>query len=157
MYGAFLGNYGRAVDTVRKCSSANSQFREISKNITCKWLSEQPISLEDLLHKPVARVQKNALALNDLFKCTPRSHPDYNNLKDASHLTQKFLDQFNMIQTKSMFPVADRAQRRLVKNSFIVEFADGQRKLRHLFLFNDVIACAKYKVSNYRFRLFRNI
>jgi hypothetical protein len=40
----------------------------------------------------------------------------------------------------------DRAQRRLVKNSFIVEFADGHRKLRHLFLFNDVIACAKYKV-----------
>lgn len=40
----------------------------------------------------------------------------------------------------------DRAQRRLVKNSFIVELHDGQRKLRHLFLFNDVIACAKYKV-----------
>lgn len=25
--------------------------------------------------------------------------------------------------------------------------ADGHRKLRHLFLFNDVIACAKYKAS----------
>lgn len=37
--------------------------------------------------------------------------------------------------------------RRLVKNSFIVELADGHRKLRHLFLFNDVIACAKYKAS----------
>jgi active breakpoint cluster region-related protein len=34
-----------------------------------------------------------------------------------------------------------------VKNSFIVELADGHRKLRHLFLFNDVIACAKYKPS----------
>lgn len=32
-------------------------------------------------------------------------------------------------------------------NSFIVELADGHRKLRHLFLFNDVIACAKYKAS----------
>lgn len=41
----------------------------------------------------------------------------------------------------------DRAQRRLVKNSFIVELSDGHRKLRHLFLFNDVIACAKYKAS----------
>lgn len=37
--------------------------------------------------------------------------------------------------------------RRLVKNSFIVELVDGHRKLRHLFLFNDVIACAKYKAS----------
>lgn len=34
-----------------------------------------------------------------------------------------------------------------MKNSFIVELADGHRKLRHLFLFNDVIACAKYKAS----------
>lgn len=105
LYGAFLSNYGRAVDTVRKCSVANAHFREISKNITCKWLSEQPISLEDLLHKPVARMQKNALALNDLFNCTPKSHPDYNNLAEALQLTQQFLDQFNMIQTKSMFPV----------------------------------------------------
>jgi hypothetical protein len=35
-----------------------------------------------------------------------------------------------------------------VKNSFIVELSDGHRKLRHLFLFNDVIACAKYKVRD---------
>lgn len=41
----------------------------------------------------------------------------------------------------------DKALRRLIKNSFIVELAEGNRKLRHLFLFNDVIACAKYKSS----------
>lgn len=34
-----------------------------------------------------------------------------------------------------------------MKNSFIVELSDGHRKLRHLFLFNDAIACAKYKGS----------
>lgn len=39
----------------------------------------------------------------------------------------------------------DKALRRLIRNSVIVELADGNRKLRHLFLFNDVIACAKYK------------
>lgn len=41
----------------------------------------------------------------------------------------------------------DKALRRLVKHSYIVELADGHRKLRHLFLFNDVIACCKYKAS----------
>ncbi|GJQ70902.1 EG:23E12.2 [Trypoxylus dichotomus] len=147
LYGAFLGNYGRALDTVRKCSDANSQFAIITKEITCKQLSEQPMSLEDLLHKPVARVQKNALVLHDLLKCIPKSHQDYNSLQEALDYTQKFLDEFNIIQTKSMFPATDRAQRRLVKNSFIVEYADNNRKLRHLFLFNDVIACAKYKSS----------
>nr|XP_023012367.1 active breakpoint cluster region-related protein [Leptinotarsa decemlineata] len=147
LYGAFLSNYGQALDTVQKCSAANSQFGEISKNITCKQLSGQPISLEDLLHKPVARVQKNALVLHDLLKYVPPTHVDHHSLTEALNLTQNFLDQFNMIQTKLMFPVADRAQRRLVKNSFIVEFVDGNRKLRHLFLFNDVIACAKYKTA----------
>jgi hypothetical protein len=53
----------------------------------------------------------------------------------------------------SYWQSADRAQRRLVKNSFIVELSDGHRKLRHLFLFNDVIACAKYKVKDIMFRL----
>lgn len=106
LYGAFLANYGRALDTVRKCSAANSQFGEISKNITCKHLSGQPISLEDLLHKPVARVQKNALVLHDLLKYTPKNHHDYNSLFEALQLTRKFLDQFNIIQTKSMFPVS---------------------------------------------------
>ncbi|KAJ8969153.1 hypothetical protein NQ314_001894 [Rhamnusium bicolor] len=147
LYGAFLSNYGQALDTVRKCSAANSQFNHITKNITCKQLSGQPISLEDLLHKPVARVQKNALVLHDLLKYVPQTHPDHHSLTEALNLTQNFLDQFNMIQTKSMFPANDRAQRRLVKNSFIVEYVDGHRKLRHLFLFNDVIACAKYKPS----------
>ncbi|CAH0546403.1 unnamed protein product [Brassicogethes aeneus] len=148
IYGAFLSNYGRALDTVSKCSEANSQFSEISKNITCKHLSEQPISLEDLLHKPVARMQKNGLVLHDLIKCIPKNHPDYNSVKEALVTTQQFLDQFNMIQTKMMFKTSDRAQRRLVKNSFIVEYSENTRKLRHLFLFNDVIACAKYKSAS---------
>lgn len=55
LYGAFLSNYGLALDTVRKCSSNSPQFYQIARNIICKNLSEQPITLEDLLHKPVAR------------------------------------------------------------------------------------------------------
>lgn len=51
------------------------------------------------------------------------------------------------ISLLQIFQSEDKALRRLVRNSFIVELADGHRKLRHLFLFNDVIACAKYKAS----------
>ncbi|ENN73158.1 hypothetical protein HUJ04_008948 [Dendroctonus ponderosae] len=147
LYGAFLGNYGRALDTVRLCSANNFQFAHITKSITCKNLSDQAISLEDLLHKPVARVQKHALVLHDLVRYANPNNADYHSISEALTVTQNFLDEFNIIQTKSMFPDRDRAQRRLVKNSFIVEYVDGHRKLRHLFLFNDVIACAKYKSS----------
>lgn len=67
IYGAFLHNYGRATDTVRKCSASNAQFADITRNIRLKSLGggqSQSLSLEDLLHKPVARVQKNALVLH---------------------------------------------------------------------------------------------
>lgn len=63
LYTAFLHNYGRAIDTVKKCSSNNQQFKEIVSNIVVNSKNEQSLSLEDLLHKPVARVQKNALVL----------------------------------------------------------------------------------------------
>ncbi|XP_065089098.1 active breakpoint cluster region-related protein isoform X2 [Ochlerotatus camptorhynchus] len=147
LYGAFLHNYGRAIDTVKKCSTHSQQFKEIVSNIVFKNQNEQSLSLEELLHKPVARVQKNALVLEDLLNQTPEQHPDYHSLRQASKTIRTFLSEFNVVQTKSMFPSDDKALRRLVKNSFIVELADGHRKLRHLFLFNDVIACAKYKAA----------
>lgn len=147
LYGAFLHNYGRAIDTVKKCSTHSQQFKDIVSNIVFKNQNEQSLSLEELLHKPVARVQKNALVLEDLVNQTPEQHPDYHPLRQASKSIRNFLSEFNVVQTKSMFPSDDKALRRLVKNSFIVELADGHRKLRHLFLFNDVIACAKYKAA----------
>ncbi|KAJ8681300.1 hypothetical protein QAD02_017087 [Eretmocerus hayati] len=145
-YGAFLHNYARATDTVRRCSSQSTQFSEITRDIRLRGYPKGPgLSLEDLLHKPVARVQKNALVLHDLLKHTPQSHADHAPLSEALAMTRNFLDEFNIIHPIIKYP--DRAQRRLVKNSFIVELAEGHRKLRHLFLFNDVISCAKYKAS----------
>lgn len=146
IYASFLENYPRAIETIRKCSAENAKFNDITKSIKLKALKGE-ISLEDLLHKPVARVQKNALVLHDLLKYTPESHPDFIALKKALEMTQCFLNDFNYSATESMFPAHDRTQRLLVKNSFIIELSEGRRKLRHLFLFNDVIVCAKYKSS----------
>lgn len=105
IYGAFLHNYGRAIDTVKKCSSNSPTFREIVSNIILNSTNEQSLSLEDLLHKPVARVQKNALVLQDLIQHTPESHPDYQPLKQAHKITRNFLSEFNVIQTKSFSTV----------------------------------------------------
>lgn len=35
--------------------------------------------------------------------------------------------------------------RQLLKDSFLVEMVEGARKLRHVFLFTDVLLCAKLK------------
>ncbi|XP_066963866.1 active breakpoint cluster region-related protein isoform X1 [Macrobrachium rosenbergii] len=145
VYASFLQNYPRAIETVRRCSAQSSQFADITRSIKLRSLQGQAQSLEDLLHRPVARVQKNALVLHDLLKYTSEHHPDHETLREALRLTQNFLTHLSMLHTEAMFPAQDRPQRHLVRNSFIVELVEGHRKLRHLFLFNDVIVCAKYK------------
>ena len=120
----------------------------------------QSLSLEELLHKPVARVQKNCLCLQDLIKHTPPTHPDNAALSDALNTVQNFVNEYNhtaqesfvrvgpMVGPIEKHPQQQQAIRHLVKNSFIVELSEGQRKLRHLFLFNDVLVCAKYKLAS---------
>ncbi|XP_062141349.1 active breakpoint cluster region-related protein isoform X1 [Drosophila sulfurigaster albostrigata] len=144
LYSAFLHNYGQAIDTVKKCSANNPQFKKIVSTIVVNLQTEQSLTLEDLLHKPVARVQINALVFNDLLRETPANHPDHQPLKQAQKNIQIFLNQFNVVNQR-LPTESNRNLRRMVRNSFIVELVDGHRKLRHLFLFNDVIACAKYK------------
>ncbi|XP_054154241.1 active breakpoint cluster region-related protein-like [Oppia nitens] len=149
-YSAFLKNYSKAIETIHNCSATNNQFSEITRSIKIMAMKGQSISLEELLHKPVARVQKNALVLHDLLKYSDHQIDEYRALKSALKMTQCFLNDLNIAATEQMFPVQDKTQRRLVKESFIVEStggSDDRRKLRHLFLFNDVIVCAKYKPS----------
>ncbi|BFG00556.1 active breakpoint cluster region-related protein [Drosophila madeirensis] len=143
LYSAFLHNYGQAIETVKKCSASNPQFKKIVATIVVNLQTEQSLTLEDLLHKPVARVQINAMVFNDLLRETPANHPDHQPLRQAQKIIQMFLNQFNVCQR--LPTESNRNLRRMVRNSFIVELVDGHRKLRHLFLFNDVIACAKYK------------
>lgn len=146
LYSAFLHNYNQAIETVKKCSANNPQFKEIVSTIVLNLQTEQSLTLEDLLHKPVARVQINALVFNDLLNETPANHPDHQPLRQAHKIIHMFLKQFNVVD-QTVPSESNRNLRRMVKNSFIVELVDGHRKLRHLFLFNDVIACAKYKAQ----------
>lgn len=46
------------------------------------------------------------MVLHDLLNHVNQNNPDHHSLSEALNITQNFLDQFNMIQTKSMFPVS---------------------------------------------------
>ncbi|KAI0236206.1 Breakpoint cluster region protein [Lamellibrachia satsuma] len=46
----YLKNYHEAVATIRRCSQQNSQFREVTQEISCKGLTEKP-SLEAVKRK----------------------------------------------------------------------------------------------------------
>lgn len=56
-------------------------------------------------------------------------------------------DPFNSIYLLFLlfFFVSNPQNRQLLKDSFMVELVEGARKLRHVFLFTDLLLCAKLK------------
>ncbi|XP_036444493.1 breakpoint cluster region protein [Colossoma macropomum] len=152
VYRAFVDNYELAVETAEKCCQANTQFAEISENLKVRNTKEckdqtAKYSLETLLYKPVDRVTRSTLVLHDLLKHTPSSHPDHPLLQDALRISQNFLSSINEESTprRQSMTVKKGENRQLLKDSFMVELVEGARKLRHVFLFTDLLLCAKLK------------
>lgn len=152
VYRAFVDNYGVAMETAEKCCQANAQFAEISENLRAR--SNKDIkdsttknSLETLLYKPVDRVTRSTLVLHDLLKHTPSSHPDHSLLQDALRISQNFLSSINeeITPRRQSMTVKKGEHRQLLKDSFMVELVEGARKLRHIFLFTDLLLCTKLK------------
>lgn len=152
VYRAFVDNYKVAVATADKCCQANAQFAEISENLKVKSTKDckdhsAKNSLETLLYKPVDRVTRSTLVLHDLLKHTPSSHPDYPLLQDALRISQNFLSSINeeITPRRQSMTVKKGENRQLLRDRFMVELVEGSRKLRHVFLFTDLLLCTKLK------------
>ncbi|XP_016341817.1 active breakpoint cluster region-related protein-like [Sinocyclocheilus anshuiensis] len=152
VYKAFVDNYKVAVETAEKCSLANSQFQKISENLKVKGPKESKdctttATMEALLYKPIDRVTRSTLVLHDLLKHTPKDHPDFPLLQDALRISQNFLSSINEeIDPRRTAVTTPKGEvRQLVKDGFLVEVSEGTRKLRHVFLFTDLLLCAKMK------------
>uniref|UniRef100_A0A672KUW6 ABR activator of RhoGEF and GTPase n=2 Tax=Sinocyclocheilus grahami TaxID=75366 RepID=A0A672KUW6_SINGR len=139
VYKAFVDNYKVAVETAEKCGQANNQFQKISE-----VSSSTPYPL---LYKPIDRVTRSTLVLHDLLKHTPKDHPDFPLLQDALRISQNFLSSINEeIDPRRTAVTTPKGEvRQLVKDGFLVEVSEGTRKLRHVFLFTDLLLCAKMK------------
>uniref|UniRef100_A0A8C1UU17 Si:dkey-91m11.5 n=1 Tax=Cyprinus carpio TaxID=7962 RepID=A0A8C1UU17_CYPCA len=145
VYRAFVDNYKVAVETAEKCCQANSQFAEISE-VSSKG-TYITLSKQALLYKPVDRVTRSTLVLHDLLKHTPSSHPDHPLLQDALRISQNFLSSINeeITPRRQSMTVKKGENRQLLRDQFMVELVEGARKLRHVFLFTDLLLCAKLK------------
>lgn len=55
--------------------------------------------LEEILHRPITRMQRNSLVLQDLLQATSTSHPDYPILKEALTESQQFLREKVRVQS----------------------------------------------------------
>lgn len=105
IYSKYLRNYSNALETLRICCQNNEQFNGIAMSIKLKS-QKITTTLQELLHKPVARVQKNALVLHDLLKYTGQHSEEYKSLQTALQMTQCFLNDLNILATESLFPVS---------------------------------------------------
>lgn len=62
--------------------------------------TQEMMHLEAILHKPINRMQRNSLLLQDMIQCTPPSHPDHKMFQNALKLSQHFLrDQMKVSST----------------------------------------------------------
>uniref|UniRef100_W5M7B3 ABR activator of RhoGEF and GTPase n=1 Tax=Lepisosteus oculatus TaxID=7918 RepID=W5M7B3_LEPOC len=152
VYKAFVDNYKVAVETARQCSQANIQFQKISENLKVKGPKDSKdctttVTMEALLYKPIDRVTRSTLVLHDLLKHTPKDHPDFPLLQDALRISQNFLSSINeeIDPRRTAVTTPKGEARQLVKDGFLVEVSEGTRKLRHVFLFTDLLLCAKTK------------
>ncbi|XP_035289114.1 active breakpoint cluster region-related protein isoform X2 [Anguilla anguilla] len=152
VYKAFVDNYKVAVETAEKCSQGNSQFQKISENLKVKGPKDSrdctsSVTMEALLYKPIDRVTRSTLVLHDLLKHTPKDHPDFPLLQDALRISQNFLSSINeeIDPRRTAVTTPKGEARQLVKDGFLVEVSEGSRKLRHVFLFTDLLLCAKMK------------
>uniref|UniRef100_A0A7N6B3I8 ABR activator of RhoGEF and GTPase n=1 Tax=Anabas testudineus TaxID=64144 RepID=A0A7N6B3I8_ANATE len=83
----------------------------------------------------------------DLLKHTPKDHPDFPLLQDALRISQNFLSSINedIDPRRTAVTTPKGEARQLVKDGFLVEVSESSRKLRHVFLFTDLLLCAKLK------------
>uniref|UniRef100_A0A8C8JU93 Breakpoint cluster region protein n=1 Tax=Oncorhynchus tshawytscha TaxID=74940 RepID=A0A8C8JU93_ONCTS len=112
-----------------------------------QWSHHQRVG--DLFQKQNLKVRstKDLKDQSDLLKHTPSSHPDHPLLQDALRISQNFLSSINEETTprRQSMTVKKGENRQLLKDSFMVELVEGTRKLRHVFLFTDLLLCAKLK------------
>ncbi|KAJ3605512.1 hypothetical protein NHX12_027558 [Muraenolepis orangiensis] len=125
------GQQGRQADSDRysaiyaaeKCGQANAQFAEIAENL---------------------KVRTTKDCKDQSAKYSLENHPL---LQDALRISQNFLSSINEESTprRQSMTVKKGENRQLLKDGFMVELVEGTRKLRHVFLFTDLLLCAKLK------------
>ncbi|KAI1898809.1 hypothetical protein AGOR_G00076180 [Albula goreensis] len=149
VYRGFIDNYEGAVEIVRKCTQSDQRFRTLAESMmSCKVSdnSRTTYTFEALLYKPLDRVTKTTLVLHDLLKHTPQEHQDHALLQEALRISSSFLSGVNEeSHCKRAVTLSTGMRRQLMRDGFVVDMYEGGRSIRHLFLYTDLLLCAKMK------------
>ncbi|XP_071315581.1 active breakpoint cluster region-related protein isoform X2 [Trachinotus anak] len=149
LYGGFIENYEEAVEVVRKCTQSDPRFRTLAESMMLNNSADKTrtkYTFEALLYKPLDRVTKTTLVLRELLKTTPAEHDDYVALQETLRLSRSFLSGVNeSSQCKREVMLSHEMRRQLMRDGFVVDVSEGDRSLRHLFLYTDLLLCTRFK------------
>ncbi|KAM3590067.1 uncharacterized protein V6R79_003178 [Siganus canaliculatus] len=153
LYGGFIENYEEAVAIVRKCTQTDPRFRTLAQSMTSNSngsdKTRTKYTFEALLYRPLDRVTKNTLVLQDVLKTTPAEHADFTSLQEALRLSHSFLSGVNeSSQSKREVTLSHGMRRQLMRDGFVVDASEGERSLRHLFLYTDLLLCTRLKQAS---------
>ncbi|XP_016405234.1 breakpoint cluster region protein [Sinocyclocheilus rhinocerous] len=159
VYRGFIDNYESAVEIVQKCMQSDQRFRTLAESMMSSKGSDNvktKYTFEALLYKPLDRVMKTTLVLHDLWKHTPPDHPDSITLQEALRLSSSFLSGVNeRSQCKRSVKLSRGERRQLMRDGFVVDVCENGHNLRHLFLYTDMLLCARLtsagRQAQYRF------
>ncbi|XP_068444089.1 active breakpoint cluster region-related protein [Clinocottus analis] len=149
LYGGFIRNYEEALEVVHQCTLSDPLFRTLAQSMMPSNGSNKTrtkYTFEALLYKPLDRVTKTTLVLHDLLKTTPEEHTDHSVLHEVLRLSRSFLSGINeSSQCKREVTLSRGMRRQLMRDGFVVDVSDGERGLRHLFLYTDLLLCTRNK------------
>lgn len=151
VYGGFIGNYEDAIEVVRRCSHLDARFRMLAERMmpNNNGSDKTKCTFEALLYRPLDRITKTTLVLRDVLKSTPEEHQDFSSLQEALRLSRSFLHGVNEnSQSKREVTLSRGLRRQLMRDGFVVDASDGERSLRHLFLYTDLLLCTRVKPAS---------
>eukprot|EP01111_Echinosteliopsis_oligospora_P009558 TRINITY_DN2823_c0_g1_i1.p1 TRINITY_DN2823_c0_g1~~TRINITY_DN2823_c0_g1_i1.p1 ORF type:complete len:446 (+),score=91.59 TRINITY_DN2823_c0_g1_i1:687-2024(+) len=167
IYTQYCANYNEAMRVLLECKK-QPKFSKFIDELKKKNAALQQRGLEDFLIRPVQRVPRYFLLLQDLVKHTDKDHQDYQNLELAAKQIQEIAGYINtksreaenitkVIEIQDMiegeYEPLGKPTRRFVKEGQLQELTKNttRRVAVVLFLFNDILVVTKVQGTSMSF------
>eukprot|EP01102_Stenamoeba_stenopodia_P017985 TRINITY_DN6535_c0_g1_i1.p1 TRINITY_DN6535_c0_g1~~TRINITY_DN6535_c0_g1_i1.p1 ORF type:complete len:681 (-),score=184.82 TRINITY_DN6535_c0_g1_i1:810-2852(-) len=163
LYMSYIGNYQTAISSAHSIASNNPKIETYLKSLEGSTVT-RGLDLNAFLIKPVQRICKWPLILNEILKYTPPGNPDRDHLIDAYHALESITHDVNELKAFSenlqkMMEISTKLQglqkdqtfrliqptRIFLREGLVHTLRPGSVKPRKSFfyLFNDVLLHAK--------------
>lgn len=165
IYSQYCSNYNEAMRILAECKK-QTKFKKFLDDLKKRSHDIEHRGLEDYLIRPVQRIPRYYLLLQDLVKHTSKDHPDYANLFAAAQKVQAVAEYMNVKkkEAENIMKVTEiqemidgeyeplaKPHRRFAKEGQLQEVTKGTtRKVSVvLFLFNDLLVVTKPQGSSF--------